>query len=72
MLRQIEWWVKKWPITKDEVLPVTTLFLENFVSVEEPLLKGWFDVVTTQMSIFTLSVSAGFSLSETYYLVMSI
>ena len=25
MLRQIEWWVQNWPVTKYEVLPVTTL-----------------------------------------------
>ena len=27
MLKQIEWWLKNWPITKSGVLPVTALFL---------------------------------------------
>ena len=30
MLRQIEWWVRNGPITKNGVLPVTTLFLRKF------------------------------------------
>ena len=34
-------------------------FLENFGSVQEPLIKRWFQVPTTQMSIFILFVSAG-------------
>ena len=33
MLRRIEWGVQNGPITKDGVLPVTSLFFENFVSV---------------------------------------
>ena len=33
ILRQIEWWVQNGPMTKNGVLPVTTLFFENFVSV---------------------------------------
>ena len=33
MLRQTEWLVQNGPIIKKRVLPVTTLFLENFVSV---------------------------------------
>ena len=34
MLGQIEWDVQNGPITKNGVLPVTTLFFENFVSIE--------------------------------------
>ena len=30
MLRQIEWEVQNGPITKDGVLPVTTLFFQKF------------------------------------------
>ena len=57
MLRQIEWWVQNGPITKNGVLPVTTLFFKNFVSV--PRIKSWFNVPTTQMPIFLpLFVSA--------------
>ena len=33
MLRRIEWGVQNGPITKNGVLPVTSLFFENFVSV---------------------------------------
>ena len=50
MLRQIEWWVQNGPMATNGVLPVTTLFFENFVSAQEPLIKSWFDVPTTQMS----------------------
>ena len=60
------------PITKNGVLPVTTLFFKffllNFLSVQEPLIKSWSDVPKTQMSTFILFVSAevlfdgGFSL----------
>ena len=35
------------------------IFFENFVSAEKPLKKSWFDISTTQMSIFILFVSAG-------------
>ena len=47
MLGQIEWWVQNGPITRNGVLPVTTLFFGNFVSVLEPFIKSWFDVPTT-------------------------
>ena len=67
MLRQIEWKVQNAPITKDGVLPVTTLFFfENFVSEYEPLLKSWLDVPTTQMYIFILFVGAGVSLASKF------
>ena len=33
MLRQIIWWLQNGPIKKNGVLPVTTLFFKNFVSV---------------------------------------
>ena len=59
MLRQIEWWLQNGPIKRNGVLPVTTLFFANFVSVYEPLRKSWLDVPTTQMPIFVLFVSAG-------------
>ena len=52
MLRQIEWRLQNGPITKSGVLPVTTLFFGKFVPVLEPLKKSYFDVPTTQMSIF--------------------
>ena len=34
-------------------------FLKNCVSVQEPLIKSWFDVPKNQMPIFVLSVYAG-------------
>ena len=49
MLRQIEWWVQNRPISMNGVQPATTLFFWKF----------WFDVPTTQMSIFILFGSAG-------------
>ena len=52
-LRHIEWWVQNEARKKN--LPY---FFEYFASVEEPLTKSWFDVPTTQMSIFILFVSA--------------
>ena len=33
------------------------IFLKNFVSTQEPLIKSWFDVPTIQMSILILFVS---------------
>ena len=58
MLRQIECGVQNGPITKNGVLSLTTLFFEILIWVKESLIKSWFDVPTTQMSIFTLFVSA--------------
>ena len=41
MLRQLEWAVQNGSITENRVLPVTTFFFsENFVSVEEPIIKS--------------------------------
>ena len=49
----------KWTYCKEGVLPVTNFLFENFVSVQEPLVKSWFDVLTTQMPIFLIFVGAG-------------
>ena len=59
MLRQIEWEVQNGTITKDEVLPVATLFFWKICFRLDPFLKSWLDVSTTQMLIFILFVSAG-------------
>ena len=60
MLRQIEWWPPNGPITKNGVLPVTTLFFWGFCfSLRTSFLKSWFNVPTTQMSVLILFVSAG-------------
>ena len=40
MLRRIEWGVQNGPITKNGVLPVISLFFENFISVQELLKKN--------------------------------
>ena len=37
MLRQTEWGVQNGPTTASGVLPLTTLFFENLISVKEPL-----------------------------------
>ena len=59
MLRQIEWQEQNVYIAKNGVLPVTTSFFEKKNSVQEPSVKSWFDVPTTQMPIFVLLVRAG-------------
>ena len=64
MLRQIEWGVQNGPITKNGVLPVKALFFWNFyfgLSISY-IIKNWFDVPSTQMSIFILFTSAGVSI----------
>ena len=58
MLRQIEWGVQNGPFPKNGVLPITKL----------PLTESWFDVPTTQMSIFILSVTAGVSFEGAFFL----
>ena len=58
MLREIEWRVQNGPITKNIVLPVWTLFFWKFVSVQGPVIRNWFEVPTTQMTIFILSEKA--------------
>ena len=50
MLRQRKWGVQNGPITKNEVLPVTTFLFENFASVQDLLIMSLFDVPITQMS----------------------
>ena len=52
-------------IKKNRVLPVITLFFWKF-------LKSWFDVPTTQMTIFLLFVSAGVLLEGTFSLWVSL
>ena len=60
MLRQIQSRPQNGRFTKSGVLPVELLyFFVKFDSVLEPLEKSWFDFLTTQMSIFVFSVSAG-------------
>ena len=59
MLRQIEKWVQNADITKNRVLPVTTLFFSKFCFSLRTLIKSWFDVPMTQMSILILFVSDG-------------
>ena len=44
-----------------EFCPITTLFFFNILFQFKNLLKSWFDVPTTQMSIFILFISAGVS-----------
>ena len=57
MLRQIERWLQNRPTKKNGVLPVTTLLFKNFC-FSLWTIKSWFDVITTQMSIFVFFVSA--------------
>ena len=66
MLWQIEWSVQNGPVTKNRVLPVTTLFFWKFVLDKEPLIKSWFDIPTSQMPIFVLFESAGVLFDGTF------
>ena len=52
-------WIQSGPIIKNRVLPVTTIFFENFVSVEEPLINSSFDVPVAQTPKSVLFVRAG-------------
>ena len=61
-----------WSISKNRTLPVTALFFRNFVSVYEPLVKSWFDVSTTQMTILIVFVSAGVLFERIYSLWVSL
>ena len=56
----------KWTYHKER--SYTSNFSENFVSVSEPLKKTWFDVPTTQVSIFIHFTSAGVSFEGAFYL----
>ena len=42
--------------------------MENLVLVQEPLIKRWFGVATTQMPIFILLVSARVSFEDVFSL----
>ena len=72
MLRQIEWWLQNELITKNGVLPVTTLFFWKFcLSLKTALIKTWFDVSTTQILKFGLFVSAEVLFDGTFSLWVS-
>ena len=47
-------------------------FSKNCVSVEEPLTKSWFDVPTTQMSIFILFLRVGITVEGAFSLWLSL
>ena len=49
----------KWTYHKERSFASSYFIFLNFVSVYETLTKRWFDVPTTQIFIFLLSVSAG-------------
>ena len=73
ILRQIEWGVQEYKLN---LLQRTRfcqqlLFFKNFVSVLEPLIKSWFNVPTTQMSIFIIFESVR-ALFEGIFFIMSI
>ena len=48
----------KWTYHKERRFAVNTLFFWKFCFSLKPLIKSWFDVSTTSMSIFLLFVSA--------------
>ena len=47
-------------------------YFEHFSFVWEPLIESWYDVPTTQMSIFLLCVSAGVWFSGVFSLWVSL
>ena len=54
---------KEWGVQNEPIATIYSQwllnFLKNFVPVLEPLIKSWFGVTATQMSIFILFVNAG-------------
>ena len=48
----------KWTLLKEQYLPATNLCFGNLLQVRKPLISSWFNVSTTQLSIFVLFVSA--------------
>ena len=54
MFKQIKLVVQNGLIAKNYFI-----FFEHFAFVWEPLTKSWYDVPTTQMSIFLLHLTAG-------------
>ena len=67
MLRQIEWWAQNGAITKNEVLPVTTLFFWKFCFSLRTSYRSWFDVRKTQMPTLLLSVSTGVFIFRSFF-----
>ena len=67
MLRQIEWEAQNGPITKNQVLPLTTFFFVHLISVWEPLKKRWFNVLTTYMIIFINFVNVWVLFQNTFF-----
>ena len=59
MLKQTDWPLQNGSVTKSGFFPVTTLFFWKIYSILEPLKSSYFDVPTTQMSIFVFFVSPG-------------
>ena len=52
MLRQMEWWVQNWLITRNGVLPLTNLFFRKFCFRLRTFTNSWFDAPTTKLPIF--------------------
>ena len=61
----------KWICMKERSF-ATILFFEKFVSFYESFIKSWFDVPTTQMSIFMLSLIAGVLFESAFSLWVSL
>ena len=69
ILRQTEWWVWNGPVSKNEVLLVTTLFIWKFCfSLRASNKESWFDVPATQMPIFIVFVSARVLFDSVFFL----
>ena len=62
---------RKWTYHKQRILPVLYLF-EKFVSGQEPSIKSWFHIPTSQMSIFILLLSLGVLFEGVFSLIVSL
>ena len=63
----------KWTYHKEWSFAVKLIyFFENFVSVLKSVIKSWFDVTITEMSIFLLFVSAGVLFDGAFSLLVSL
>ena len=58
MLRQKEWWLQNGAITKNRILPLTTLFVRNFCFSLRTSYKKLIWCTATQILIFVLFVSS--------------
>ena len=72
MLRQIEWWVQNGLITKNGVLPATTLFFWKFCFSSRTSYKELICCTNNSMPVFILFVSSGVLFDGAFSLCVSL